>query len=91
MKFHKIQNRRDFLKGSFSNGLKSVLSITGILGEQNIYSAIEDECQENISCHDCYMMGICEKEEAERTRFIVKRNGQSAKIPKGVFYEKTKR
>jgi hypothetical protein len=87
MNLSKIQNRRDFLKGSFSNGLKSFFSITGIFTAQILPSANGEDCSKNISCHDCHKMGICEKEKAERTRFNVKRNGHSAKISKGAFYE----
>ena len=84
MKLNKIQNRRDFLRDSVKKGLKFMGGISGIIiGNQNLVSGIDNDCPFNIPCSDCYKMGICDKEAAEKARHEVKRDSKIVKISKG--------
>ena len=83
MKLNAIQNRRDFFKCSLQKGIKYLGSITGIIvSDPNLFYNNRD-CQNNISCRNCYKMGICEEDEAEQARAEVKRDNQIVKVSKG--------
>ncbi len=84
MKTSKNLDRRAFLITSGKKGLMTCLSFIGISNDnKNSVSGNEERCTENITCHDCYKMGVCEKDLAFETRKDIKANYYKAKKSKG--------
>ena len=87
MKINKKQNRREFLISSGWNGLVSIFGIMGLsIGNKNMVSGRGKKCPENVTCRECYKMGVCEEKAAVKTRKDIKANCYKAKISKGVSH-----
>ncbi len=81
---NKYQNRRDFLIYSARQGLIAGLGFFGIsLVNNNLTYADTEKCPRNLTCGECYKMGVCPENKAAETRNEIKRNGLTAKISKG--------
>jgi len=84
MNINNNQNRRDFLISSGRKGIITGLGFIGIsIAGKNRISDNSEKCPENLTCHDCYKMGVCEKDMAVEARKEVKTNSHTAKISKG--------
>ncbi len=84
MKTSKNLNRRDFLTSSGKKAIMTGLGFIGIsIDNKNPISGNEENCPENITCCDCYKMGVCEKDLAVETRKDIQENCYMAKKSKG--------
>ena len=84
MNFKKNQNRRDFITSSLKNGIFSGFGFLGIsLHAKGINSGKRESCPPNITCRDCYKLGVCFEDKAVSTKKEIKTKIYINKISKG--------
>ena len=84
MNSNKNQNRRDFLISSARKGLLSGFGFFGIsltVKSKNIEEG--ENCPANITCRDCYKLGVCFELKAVEMKKEIKTNIYTDKISKG--------
>jgi len=79
----KNQNRREFLLSSGWKGLITGFGYIGTSAAKTNPVSGEVRCPDNLSCHDCYKLGVCEEHLAVQTRKDIKINYYKTKVSKG--------
>lgn len=84
MNFKKNQNRRDFLISSATKGLLSGFGFFGVsLKAKSKIFAEGENCPANITCRDCFKLGVCLENKAVEMKKEIKTNIYTDKISKG--------